>query len=744
MYIPRINETVEIEAYSRTKGAVIIKDATGKIVFFKKIVDNNAFSFDGRDEIKNKRLKLPRAPWVADGEYTISVRNKFHQTETYNGTDYQNHTPATPNRFSKKIRVENVARSGRAKLYHSKQVADLLHNTERRMAVLKRDVDTLMQRTLLEYPNAQPFQAKAVKSAAPIRIQQQQVPPEPSSTLSGPLPGDVPFDILNAQNDRLVEEGALIEQQIRWVASVRYKFSAKSIGVGDPELEELLKRKKNVDYGSGCFTYYSNRPEWKNEEENEETPQVIAYGATYNDDGSIRIRGAVRNPSDEMTLADVQPDLGGYFNYESLEKHGDLESGFEITIKNFDFTKKLAEDLPWLDDIPLKITICGDSCYSSKVFYPNVYEIAVEAKTSSAFKTSSSVRKGRCANTSVFPDFKSMNASADFILPPNIGAIYQASFDAVLHKKLKSGLFRQVKSEEIRMHRPPGIKGVVDLVSPITFSSSNIEAVEHGARSLTLTYKQPITEDLYTGPYSLKYKNTKISYISSSLPPRRVRNVSIKPKKGIDFWIFNRNEISSLTQSLKRAKCNFGANIDDRTAALFQFYDDKDTKTAFRDDQYQYALNQIACSGYDAPREGVVSSVPNRVKDDKFRFPPPIAKRGEVNNFEYIIEKHRFNDAERKIVEAFGRRYDVKLNLVENAPDPFDVVRSNNNAKGTLILYSDRKTCNHCQNLPYYMSKVLPNIDIIWFELKKDGASKARCLDNTFGFQGFPFEGRTK
>ena len=289
------------------------------------------------------------------------------------------------------------------RLYQPQRVVDLLYKAERQTAILKRDVDTLMEKTMAENPGVQPFQVKVNKSPASMRKQQQRIPSKPEPGLLPAKRGDVLFEVLNAQNDRLVKENALIRQKLDWIDAVQARLHTSSHTDTDNLTAPLRELSNKVNYNSGCFNYYSYQPEWKTFEKKE--PRVVAFGATYNDDGSIRIRGAVRHPLDGMTLQEIRPDLGGYFSYKSLEKNGDLESGFEIVVKNFDFTKKLAKELPWLDKIPLKIKACRDICYVSEAVYPSVYEITVDVKMSISFEERSAPPEESLTDREAFQNF---------------------------------------------------------------------------------------------------------------------------------------------------------------------------------------------------------------------------------------------------------------------------------------------------------------------------------------------------
>ena len=185
-----------------------------------------------------------------------------------------------------------------------------------------------------------------------VDIQQQNVPPPPPSTasLAAVKKGDVPFEISNAQNDRLVQENEIVKQKLRWIQSVRQQFRTQSgLGVADPDLQQKQRQSDNIGYGSGCLRYYDYTPQWKDDDnpDNYDEPEVSVESAVLYNNFDIHLSGKVSESADKSTLEiqaegfeltkPVVPQFDGQY-YTAVIKRGDyrkpdIESSMSVVAK---------------------------------------------------------------------------------------------------------------------------------------------------------------------------------------------------------------------------------------------------------------------------------------------------------------------------------------------------------------------------------------------------------------------------
>ena len=609
------------------------------------------------------------------------------------------------------------------------------------LPVLKRDVDILMQQTQQEHPNAAPFQVQAVADPAPFRVQQQAQPPAPSATdlVEKVAPGDVPLEVTDAQNDRLVKENALIRQKLRWIGNVRAQFSTQqALAPLDPETAEYLRKSDNIGYGEGCYRYYNFDPEWKEEDE-DAAPVLKALVATYHDDGSIHIRGTVENPPDGMTLADIQPDFGGLINYESIRREGNLESGFEIIAENFNFSNKFQTEDLWFDEIQASISYCASDCFASQKVNINVYEVEssprlIEEKD---FSTKAYSAGGMCSKTTLFPREKYRLSYIDIPMSPNI-LLHKAEFDINIKKDSLRASDRLIKTEKVYLYGKTHPLGAIETLTGINVDNPNIRDAEYSPTGgVRITYEHSINESVETGAYSLEFRPAKIQYriISSPSQILKIRTNTLRNDFRPKYWIYNTQELSQINRQLKAKKCGYKTPAE-HTGATFRFYDANNDLIRLKDGDRLYDRNQISCSGYKNSSLGTVRAVPNQTDGSKepieARFPSPLTEDGR-------LDRNRFNDSERKIAEAFARSFDVKAKrFLFSTIDPNTVAEKESSRDGLMLLYVDRATCKHCASLPFYMNLTMPNLKILWVD------SKDNCFDNTSVWIRPPKHGKTK
>ena len=182
-----------------------------------------------------------------------------------------------------------------------------------------------------------------------VDIQQQNVPPPPPSTasLAAVKKGDVPFEVSNAQNDRLVKENEVVKQKLRWIQSVRQQFRTQSgLGVADPDLQQKQRQSDNIGYGSGCLRYYDYTPQWKDDDnpDNYDEPEIEQYSAVVNAEDEIVITGRI-NSKQPVQDDDISFEIEGINILSKPEiRRLDNNGSFEVKISDFDFFPELYSD----------------------------------------------------------------------------------------------------------------------------------------------------------------------------------------------------------------------------------------------------------------------------------------------------------------------------------------------------------------------------------------------------------------
>jgi hypothetical protein len=263
------------------------------------------------------------------------------------------------------LKISQEEHSSQVDVYMPEYAQQLLDNAEKRMRVMQRDVDILMQETLSDFPNTAPFHAQSIPDVAGFRIQQQQVDPPPPdlSAYSVPKQGEHPKAHLDAQNDSIVTDVALMRQKVTWLKQVNQQaLTQYEQGIANftiqqtpaeetlPDLDtvsrlsERLKETEQIEqsfYGitttQGCYSYYNYKGTWKKKKLNPE-PSIDLISTYIDAEGGVMVYGRVNDPPDNFDYQRLIPYFMNDINvihYSLVNKDANY---FKIIVDKYDFS----------------------------------------------------------------------------------------------------------------------------------------------------------------------------------------------------------------------------------------------------------------------------------------------------------------------------------------------------------------------------------------------------------------------
>ncbi len=269
-----------------------VLDQSGSAVWYSRGSDDFQGHWSGRDM---------QGTFVPEGIYTLQLnsRNIVHTAS---------------------VRVNFEATNGLA-LYYDSSVKSLLDSVEKRLGIMQRDVDIMMQITQ-SLPNAPTFTAQSLPDLTSFRIQQQDepiLPPADLSAFSESTSNDVSKVHAEAQNLRIVLEVVKLRQKVNWMKQVMLNASQNAFmtqqtsegQMSSTALEQHLKKLERINgsfYGidttGGCYNFYSFKARWKKKRANEAAIQISSM--VLYPDLSMKVKGSIEDDrsaqSNEITL----------------------------------------------------------------------------------------------------------------------------------------------------------------------------------------------------------------------------------------------------------------------------------------------------------------------------------------------------------------------------------------------------------------------------------------------------------
>jgi flagellar hook assembly protein FlgD len=359
----------------------------------------------------------PQQDWLLEikdqGNSTVWYRRgRGSQNYQWEGTDQKNNLVAE-GRYTVRLSSGNIQKSGtlkvedladpRLELYFDKGIQWLLDSIEPRLAVIKRDVETLVEETKAAYPQAPTFQIQSIPDIQGFRIQQQQAEPLPEENLNRYVYAnttDRPKHLLDAQNDRIVREVEILRQKIAWIKHTNQTFAVQQAGGGEAQARsDAANSKEKEFYGigtsTGCFNYYSFKPRWKRPlrdpdddpnndggcEDNdndpntqcpgeggnggggknapEAIPQLKLLSATNLENGTMEFFGRMENKPDGFSFQTLRPVFVDNAHYiQIIGQHTVTElpnDYFQITLPRsaYEYTQAYG-DLFWKENLALE------------------------------------------------------------------------------------------------------------------------------------------------------------------------------------------------------------------------------------------------------------------------------------------------------------------------------------------------------------------------------------------------------
>ena len=103
------------------------------------------------------------------------------------------------------------------------QPIQILDSAEKRYHIIKRDVDSMLEEVAYLYPETPGFELQSIPDVATFRIQQQQIPPQPSASQGYPKAQstDAKKVDMDAQNDKIVAGAEEIRQKITYIEELQ-------------------------------------------------------------------------------------------------------------------------------------------------------------------------------------------------------------------------------------------------------------------------------------------------------------------------------------------------------------------------------------------------------------------------------------------------------------------------------------------------------------------------------------------